>query len=62
VEIVRGSDYDYAEARLVATLRRLQLTPEEKEFLLDMDRLNGWPLTEQEENLSLEQARVLGEI
>ena len=39
-----------------------QRTTEEQEFLKDMTRMQGRPLTVQEENLSIEQARQLGEL
>jgi Ser/Thr protein kinase RdoA (MazF antagonist) len=37
-------------------------TPEEQQFLKIIERLRGRLLTEQEENLAIEQAKALGEL
>ena len=37
-------------------------TPEEQALLDDMATLEGRPLTEQEENLAVEQAKAIGDL
>jgi hypothetical protein len=37
----------------------MKRTPEEQQFLKQMERLQGRPLTEQEANLAIEQARAI---
>ncbi len=37
-------------------------TPEELQFLSFMERLEGRPLTEQEANLAIAQAELMGEL
>jgi hypothetical protein len=44
------------------TTTKPKRTPEEQQFRSQMERLEGRPLTEQEANLALEQARALGEL
>ncbi len=37
-------------------------TPEEREFIADMERLEGRPLTPQEANVAIAQARMIGHL
>jgi len=47
---------------MTAQTNATERTPEEQQFISQMERLEGRSLTEQEANLALEQARALGEL
>ena len=53
-----GDDWDAAKE----TSRKEQLTAEEADLIKTLERLKGRKLTEQEINLSLDQARAIGEL